>query len=367
MGYSTMGGQTLNAYDPTRTPGGSSGGTGAGIAAAFAQFGLGTDTGGSVRNPCSFNGLAGLKPTNGLLSRSGIVPYALSFDTGGLLARSVTDVATALGIMTGVDKTDPLTSTSEGKFEKDYTKYLKVGALKGARIGIARDFMGINPETDRVMEAAIVTLKKLGATVIDPVSYPDYLLQSRRAISGAVQPAEFKVQIATYLSTLKAGYPRTLAELAAKAADPASGYPSPIKRDALKMTEDTALDLNDPIYLAAKNQGLAMIKAAITGLFKKHQLDAIVYPTWPKPAPQISEPREKFGLNQSATSIANNTGFPDLIVPAGQTKDGLPVTISFFGLAYTESKLLGYGYDFEQATKAYALSKYTPKLPTDNL
>jgi amidase len=367
MGYSTMGGQTLNAYDPKRTPGGSSGGTGSGIAAGFAQFGLGTDTGGSVRNPCSFNGLAGLKPTNGLLSRSGIVPYALSFDTGGLLGRSVFDVAVALGVMTGVDKSDALTSTSEGKFEKDYSKYLKTGSLKGARIGIARDFMGIDPETDRVMETAIATLKSLGAIVVDPVSYPAYLLQSRRAISGAIQPAEFKVQIATYLSTLKSGYPRTLAELAAKAADPATGYPSAIKRDALKMTDDTAFNLDDPLYLAAKNQGLAMIKAAMIGLFKKHQLDAIVYPTWPKPAPLITEPRESFGLNQSATSIANNTGFPDLIVPAGQTENGLPVTISFFGLAYTEGKLLGYGYDFEQATHAYKRPKAEPALPGEQI
>ena len=367
MGYSSMGGQTRNAHDPSRVPGGSSGGTGSGIAAVFAQFGLGTDTGGSVRNPCSFNGIVGLKPTNGLLSRSGIVPLALTFDTGGPMTRSVSDLAVALVIMTGVDKSDPLTKTSEGKFEKDYTKFLKLGSLKGARIGVARDFMGIDPETDRVMEDAIATLKKLGATVIDPIKYPDYLLASRRAISSTISPADFKAQIADYLATLKPGYPKTLAELAAKAADPASGYPSPIKRDALKKTDDTALSLTDPIYLAAKNEGLAMIKSAILALFKKHDLDAIVYPTWPKPATLIAEPYEALVLNLSATSIANNTGFPDLIVPAGLTKNDLPVTISFFGRAYSEPKLIGYAYDFEQATKALALPKPTPKLPGDTI
>lgn len=367
MGYSTMGGQTRNAHDPLRIPGGSSGGTGSGIAAGFAQFGLGTDTGGSIRNPCSFNGIVGLKPTNGLLSRSGIVPLALSFDTGGPMGRSVYDIAVALGIMTGVDKSDPLSLTSEGKAEKDYTKYLKTGSLKGARIGVARDFMGFDPETDRVMEEAIATLKKLGATIVDPVKYPEYLIQSRRAVSNVISPAEFKAQIAQYLGTLKSGYPRTLSELVAKASDPATGYPSAIKRDALKKTDETALSLDDPIYLAAKNEGLAMIKSTILALFAKHNLDAIVYPTWPKPAPLISEPYEAIGINTSATSIANNTGFPDLIVPAGMTKNGLPVTISFFGKAYTEPKLIGYAYDFEQATQAITLPKPTPKLPTDSL
>jgi amidase len=130
-----MGGQTHNPHDLTRGPAGSSGGTGASIAAFFAQFGTGSDTGGSIRGPSSVNGIVGLKPTRGLLSRSGIVPLALSFDTGGPMARNVSDLAVALGVMTGIDPADPATFTSAGKFEKDYTKFLKVGSLKGARIG----------------------------------------------------------------------------------------------------------------------------------------------------------------------------------------------------------------------------------------
>src|SRR6185312_6930737 len=161
--HSSLGGQTLNPHDLTRTPSGSSGGTGVAVAAAYAPLGLGTDTGGSIRGPATSNGIVGLKPTHGLLSRSGIIPLALSFDTGGPMARSVYDVAVALGIMTGVDASDAATKKSEGHFERDYTKYLKTGALKGARIGIARDFMGKDAGTDRVIEDAIVTLKKLGA------------------------------------------------------------------------------------------------------------------------------------------------------------------------------------------------------------
>jgi amidase len=366
LGYSTAGGQTRNAYDPLRIPGGSSGGTGSGIAATFAQFGLGTDTGGSIRNPCSFNGLAGLKPTHGLLSRDGIAPLALTFDTGGPMARSVYDVAVSLGVMTGVDKADAATKKSAGKFETDYTQYLKTGSLKGARIGVARDFFGHDAETDRVMEASIATLKKLGATVID-VRYPEYFMASRRAISSTISPAEFKSQIGDYLRTLKPAYPKSLTELVAKAFDPAVGYPSTIKHDALKKTDDTALALTDPVYLSTQKDGLAMITANVLALFTKHKLDAMVYPTWPKPATLITEPYENIGLAISATNIANQTGFPDLIVPAGFTKSGLPVTISFFGPAFSEPKLLSYGYDFEQATKAYVLPKTTPSLPGDTL
>src|SRR5262249_43155008 len=146
--HSSLGGQSLNPHDLTRSPSGSSGGTGVAIAAGYAPFGLGTDTGGSIRGPSTANGIVGLKPTHGLLSRNGIIPLALSFDTGGPMARSVYDVAAALGMLTGVDPADAATTKSEGRFERDYTKYLKADALRGARIGIARDFLGADPDVD---------------------------------------------------------------------------------------------------------------------------------------------------------------------------------------------------------------------------
>ena len=365
-GFSSMGLQTLNPHDLTRGPSGSSGGTGAAIAAAFAQFGLGTDTGGSIRGPSSANGLAGLKPTHGLLSRNGIIPLALTFDTGGPIARNVYDIAACLGVMTGIDPGDSATLKSKGKYLTDYTQFLKAGSLKGARIGVARDFMGEDPETDRVIEDALVTLKKLGAVIVDPVKYPDYLLQARQGLSSVISQAEFKAQIADYLKTLKPGYPKTLDDLAAKANDPAFGYRSPQKAFAFKYSASVALDLNDPVYLAAKNEGLAMVKSTILALFAKYRLDAIVYPTLPRPAAPIeASSAVASSTTTSATSLANQTGFPDLIVPAGMTKDGLPVTISFFGVAWSEPKLLGYGYDFEQATAARTLPKYTPALLDD--
>jgi amidase len=364
-GFSSMGGQTLNPHDLTKGPSGSSGGTGAAIAATFAQFGLGTDTGGSVRGPSSVNGIAGLKPTYGLMSRDGIVPLALSYDTGGPMARNVYDVAVSLGIMTGVDAADPATKESSGKFETDYTKFLKRGALKGARIGVARDFFKQSVETDYVMEAAIATLKSLGATVVDPVSYPDYLLTGRTAITQAISGREFKVQVSDYLATLKPGYPHSLAELIAKAEAPGSGYNNPWRLNAMKEALATDGGLDDPQYLVARNEGLALLRATVLATFAKHQLDALVYPTSPRPAQPIPPSTDAGGGVGSATNIANRTGFPDLIVPAGVTKDGLPVTISFFGPAFSEAKLLAYGYDFEQATKARVMPKNTPLLAGD--
>jgi len=365
-GFSSMGGQTLNPHDLTKGPSGSSGGTGAALAAVFAQFGLGTDTGGSVRGPSSVNGIAGLKPTYGLMSRDGIVPLTLSYDTGGPMARSVYDVAVSLGIMTGVDAADPATQESAGKFATDYTKFLERGALKGARIGVARDFFKQSVETDYVMEAAIATLKSLGATVVDPVNYPDYLLTGRTAITQAISGREFKIQVSDYLATLKPGYPHSLAELVAKAEAPGSGYNNPWRLNAMKEALATQGGLDDPQYLVARNEGLALLRATVLATFAKHKLDALVYPTSPRPAQPIAPaPDSGVGAPGSPTNIANRTGFPDLIVPAGVTKDGLPVTISFFGPAFSEPKLLAYGYDFEQATKARVMPKHTPLLAGD--
>ena len=366
-GSSTAGGQTLNPHELTRGPAGSSGGTGAAIAAVFAPLGLGTDTGGSVRGPSSVNGIVGLKPTHGLLSRDGIIPLALTFDTGGPMARTVYDIALSLNVMTGVDPADPATQKSGGKFSRDYTTSLRVGALKGARIGVARDFTGKSAEVDRVFNEAVSTLGKLGATVVD-VRFPAYMLDGRMDISSLIMASEFKAQIADYLTTTGPQYPKTLDDLVRLANDPKTKYRGSEKAYALKYTASIALDLDDPIYLAAKNEGLAMITKVVEGVMVNNQLDAIVYPTSTtgaaliKPSGATPKPRSP---TESATNIANQTGFPDLIVPAGMTKDGLPVTISFFGPAFSEGKLLGYGYDFEQATRAIKLPKYTPALPTD--
>jgi amidase len=215
------------------------------------------------------------------------------------------------------------------------------------------------------MESAFATLRKLGATLVD-VKYPDPILQNRQGIYNLIVSTEFKADIAEYLKTTKPGYPRTLDEIAARANDPKTKYRSPEKAVGLNYTNSIALSPDDPVYLATRNQGLAATKSAIDALFTKHRLDAIVYPTSPRPAQPII-PQGTPPTGDSPTNFANQTGYPDLIVPAGMTAEGLPVTISFFGPAWTEPKLLGYGYDFEQATRAIRLPKNTPALPSDIL
>jgi amidase len=200
--------------------------------------------------------------------------------------------------------------------------------------------------------------------VID-VKYPDYLIQSKQPIYNMLVAAEFKAQITEYLKTTKPGFPKSYDDLVTLSNDPKTGYRSPGKAFGLKYNQTRSLELTDPAYIALKNDQLVAVKSGILAIFARDKLDAIVYLTSPRPATLIVPPTPPAPTpgTDSATSFANFTGFPDLIVTAGMTKDGLPVAISFFGPAWSEPKLLGYGYDFEQATKAVKRPKTTPALP----
>ncbi len=365
-GFSSLGGQTLNPHDLTRGPSGSSGGSGAALAAWFAPLAFGSDTGGSVRGPSSANGTPGLKPTLGSLSRAGIVPLALSFDTGGPMARNVYDLAVVLNYVTGVDAADPATAASAGKLPKDFTTYMKTGALSGARFGVLRDFMGADAEVDAVIEKSIATLKSQGATVVD-VKLPDFATKSRSSIFNVVRMAEFKAQITEYLQTLKPGFPKSHAELLKLAdaylASPAGrpGVANQARWEIFRDEADKGKSLTDPEYIAARDHGLALIRDTIGGILQSEKLDAFIYPTSPKPALPI---KRDYSVTQpeSGTSLANFSGFPDAIVPAGVTADHLPVTLSFIGPAFSEARLLGYAYAFEQVTHARVAPATTPAL-----
>jgi amidase len=369
--FSSLGGQSRNPHDLLRTPSGSSGGVGVAIAAAYAPLGMGTDTGGSIRGPAASNGIAGLKPTHGLLSRKGIVPLALSFDTGGPMARSVYDVAAAMGVMTGMDPADSATRKSEGKFKTDYAKDLDANALKGARIGIARDFMGADADVDWVMESALAAMRRAGATVID-VRYPKWLLDSKGEFYNAIRYPEFTAQIKAYLSTTGAQYPKSLDELIERAnrfvaTRPDGARPNPSRWSLFKREAESGT-LEDYRYTSVRDYGLPMVRAAIDGILEAQKLDAIVYPTSSRrPALLSAPPDPPGGPRESGANIANLTGFPDLIVPAGFTGDKLPVGISFFGPAFSEQKLLSLGYSFEQATKARRLPVNTPLLEGETI
>lgn len=366
-------GPTYNPHDPTRTPAGSSGGTGAAIAAAYASVGLGTDTGGSVRMPSSANGIAGLKPTMGLLSRDGIVPLALSFDTAGPMARNVYDVAAALGVLAGIDAADPATASSEGHTHRDYTQFLDADALEGARIGIARDFMDSDEEVDWIIEAALEAMRDAGAEIVD-VELPEWLMESRGKFYRAIRYREFRAQIADYLATTGSGYPKTLEELVKRSKTLTARrddgvIPNP-SRWQLMLDEVDSGELTDYEYVAVRDHALSLVRGVIGGLIEAEELDAIVYPTVhmrPARADPDPDPDGAPGGGGSPVTIANLTGFPDLIVPAGFTGRGLPVTISFLGPAFSEPRLLALGYAFEQRTKARRLPVTTPSLDGEQI
>jgi amidase len=369
--YSSIRGQSKNPHDLTRSPAGSSGGTGVAVAAAYAPLGMGTDTGGSIRGPSTSNGIVGFKPTHGLLSRDGIIPLALTFDTGGPMARNVYDIAAMLGVMTGVDPADAATKKSEGKLQSDYTKELNAGALKGARIGLARDFMGSDPDVDWVVEAAVDAMKRGGATVVD-VRYPRWLLDAKGEFYNAIRYPEFVVQIAQYLSTIGSSYPKTIDQMIERASQftsmrPDGAGPNP-SRWSLFKREAASGTLEDYRYTSVRDYGLPLVRSAMEGIFSAQKLDAIVYPTSPRRPSLIAAPADPpGGTAASPTNIANLTGFPDLIVPAGFTGDDLPVGISFFGPAFSEQKLLSLGYSFEQATHARRRPAHAPALKGESI
>jgi len=350
----SLAGLTSNPYNLERSPAGSSGGTGAAIAANFGVIGTGSDTGGSIRGPAAANGLVGIKPTLGLTSRDGIIPLALSFDVGGPLTRTVEDAAITLGIMAGIDPADPATLGSEGKFFKDYTQFLDKGALQGTRIGVARDFFGRNPEVDQIVENAIAKMKTLGATIVDSVFHPPDILTAKETIYTRVRWPEFKDQIPDYLATVGDQYPKDLDDIIALAEkdDFFKQYPTRLN---LFKNEQASASITDPDYIDAFTNGRALVRNAALDLLNGNSLDALIYPTSGCPAsplPGITDPTFVCNPGISPTNIANISGFPDIQVPAGFTSDDLPVTISFFGRAYSEPALLGYAYAFEQATKA---------------
>ena len=277
LGYSSKGGLTLNPYNLNRDASGSSSGTGAAIAANFATLGTGTDTAGSVRGPSAVTGLVGIKPTRGLVSADGIVPLALTVDYAGPMALSVEDAAITLGVMAGVDPNDPATSASQGKSFDDYTQFLDKNALKGARIGVARDYFGGNEEVDKLVEAAIENMKAAGATVIE-LEFPDSVVEASNygTLLNTVVQAEFNPQIEEYLGTLDEEYPKNLSELIAASKDPELvNSETPVNPNRIAVYEDSLEfgGLDNPEYQAAINQGIPQLQSELNNIFADYKLD----------------------------------------------------------------------------------------------
>ena len=267
--------------------------------------------------------------------------------------------------MTGVDPADEATKKSEGRFETDYTRYLNADALSGARIGMARDFLGQDPEVDWIIEASVEAMRAAGAAIVD-VHLPKWLLEINGDLYTTIRHREFRAQLPDYLATLAPGFPKSLAELVEQSLEltspTESGRPNPT-RWSLMQREDKSGKLTDYEYQAVHDHALPLVRAIVQGLMRSENLDAIVYPTSPRrPARLDADPDPASPDATSPIRLANLTGFPDLVVPAGFTGRGLPVGISFLGLAFSEPRLLALGFAFEQATRARRTPVNTPPL-----
>ena len=343
-GWSALGGLVRNPYGLDRSSCGSSAGTGAAIAAGLAGGGIGTETDGSIVCPAAINGLVGLKPTVGLVSRSHIVPISVSQDTAGPMTRNVADAAAMLTAIAGTDPDDPATVEADAH-AVDYLKSLDPNALKGARLGILRITAGRSPQADEVFEQSLVTLKAAGAVLVN-VKVPD--LDAVGAAEQMILRTEFKAGINAYLaSTNPAQVPtRTLADLIAfNAAEP---------RELALFGQETFLasqaggGLDDPAYLKAKSDGKRLAgPEGIDRLLSENNLTALI--AWSGPS-GIVDPVNGTRIFGPPSTLSAVSGYPHLTVPMGYVS-GLPVGLSFMGPAWSEAKLLSLGYAFEQIAK----------------
>jgi amidase len=347
-GWSGRGGQVRNPYALDRSPSGSSSGTGAAIAANFAAVGIGSETDGSIVSPSSCNSLVGIKPTLGLVSRSGIIPISHHQDTAGPMCRTVADAAVLLGALTGTDPRDPATAASEGHARTDYTSFLDANGLKGARIGIVRqDLMGFSPWSDQIAEAAIAAMKKKGAVIVDSLAIPN--LAALGAAEMTVLMYDTKLDIGAYLGGLGKDSPvHNLKELIAwneahhATEMPYFGQELFIRAQATGSATDTAYT-----HAIARCRKIAL-EDGIEGVMKEHKLDALFACTDSPPWPIDLVDGDHF--TGGSSTVAAVAGCPHITVPGGYAF-GLPVGVSFFGRPWTEGELIRIAYAYEQATK----------------
>ena len=355
-GWSGRGGQTRNPYALDRNPCGSSSGSGAAVSANLCAVAVGTETDGSVVCPASANGIVGIKPTLGLISRSGIIPIAHSQDTAGPMARTVTDAAILLRAMVGVDPRDSVTAESTGKAQSDYTQFLDPKGLQGARLGIVRKLFGFNDMVDEVMNGAIAAMKSAGAVIVDPVEIEAIGKIDESELE--VLLTELKADLNAYLAQLGPKTPvKTLKEVIdfnernKQKEMPYFGQDLFIKAEAKgPLTEKTYQEA------LTKNRRLTR-EEGIDAVMDKFHLDALIAPTagpaWPS---DYVNGDHALGNGSQLAAVA---GYPNVNVPAGFVF-GLPFGMSIFGKAYTEPKLIKIAYAFEQLTRLRKPPQFLP-------
>ena len=359
-GWSGRGGQTKNPYALDRNPCGSSSGSGAAAAANLCAGAIGTETDGSIVCPSSANGLAGIKPTVGLVSRAGIIPISHTQDGAGPMCCNMSDAAAILGALTGVDPEDSATAASRGKSFTDYTPFLKADGLNGARIGVLRKSFGFSVKVDKVMETSLEVLKKQGATLVDPVALES--LEKVRESEFMCFMYELKADLNAYLARLGPGAPvHTLKEVIEFNEKNASKEMPYFGQDMFIKAEAKS-DLKTQDYLDALNNNLRLARQeGIDATMDKFQLDALIGPTGgPAWVTDLVNGDNAAGQTSSAAAVAC---YPSVSVPMGYVF-GLPVGISFFGRAWSEPTLIALAYNFEQATQVRKAPKF---LSTANL
>jgi len=356
-GWSGRGGLTRNPYALDRNPCGSSSGTGAAVSANLSVAGVGTETDGSVVCPSSSNGLAGLKPTVGLVSRSGIVPISHSQDTAGPMARTVRDVAILLGAMAGADPEDSATADSRGKVFPDYTKFLDPRGLKGARLGVVRKYCGFNDAVDHFMDSLIDEMKRAGAEIADPADIPTIGKFDDSELT--VFYYELKADLAAYLARRGSSSVKSLKDVI-DFNELNRGREMPYFGQDIFLKSEQKGPLTSKEYLdaLALNRRLSRVEG-IDFIMDKFKLDALVAPTaGPAWLTDLINGDHAAGNSSSAAAVA---GYPNINVTAGYLW-GLPVGISFFGRAWSEPTRLKIAYSFEQLTKARQKPRFLPTI-----
>lgn len=346
-GWSSRGGLTRNPYALDRSACGSSSGSGAAIAANFASVAVGTETDGSIICPAQTNGIVGIKPTLGLLSRSGIIPIAHSQDTSGPMARTVADAAILLGLMAGVDERDSATRLSAKRGFKSYEKYLDRNGLKGARIGVARNMVGTDKRILKIFDSAIDVMKQLGAVIVDPANVSNF--NKFGATETDVLHYEFKTDLNKYLASSNSKL-KTMAEIIKFNEDNREHVLKYFGQEHMEIAQEKA-GLRDKKYREALARNLLLTrKNGIDATMKKYKLDAIIVPSG-GPSWMIDLANgDAINWDMESTSPAAVAGYPHITVPAGYIF-GLPVGLSFFSGAWQEPTLIKLAYAFEQATK----------------
>jgi amidase len=388
--YNSVRGQTLNPYNVKRATGGSSSGSGAAISANFSVLAVGTDTSTSVRGPASYTGIVGLRPTTGLISRAGIAPKNLNFDSAGPMARNVTDLALMMNVLAFPDPKDAKSVQVWGEIEKvdpttkngvDFTTALNRDALRGKKLGVLRDLFEGDPEINALAEKAIATMKDLGATMVDiklDAAFIEAHLKSGVRKMRALSDYRFRQDWEQYLATFSnPKVPKTVAEFIKVYEAEIAPSPLPVEDSVMSLLKTSLKTSTDaPEYMDFIENMMPRATAEKLAVFETHGVEALVFPYLPTFAQPIKNPIYTIddpAFVKSDAPVAatmsgySSVGFPSIVVPMGFGSQGLPMTITFFGKPYEERKIIGFAYAYEQASKMRKPSPLVPPLQGETI